>query len=271
MKNYEEIAKRILERRDACLLQQQKRRQIIMRTMTAAGSVCACLVIGAGIYMGINRLPKPQIQPPVTTTTSTVTTTNTSPTDDTATTQTTTAITTHPQQSTFTESTTSTTQSCTTAATLTTQTTTVTAESSVHTETTVSYTMPESTSTPEVTTTAISSGFIEETTASVPVTDSTAVPEGTSTTTTSALPLHRLYDLVMVDDLATFRVTDAEAESWKICKHLPRSIAINNSGFAEEHTIEVRSYGIIGYAPEIMIAVQYNDTDVYYIARYIAE
>ena len=274
MKNYEDIAKRVLERRDACLQQQQKRRQIIMRGMTAAGSLCACLVIGAGIYMGINRLPKPHIQPPVTTTTSTVTTTVTSPTDETITTQTTAAITTQPMQSTFTESTASTTQSCTTATTLTTQTTTVTAESTVHTETTISYIIPEGPSTPEMTTTSISSSSIEETTASVPATGTTTepfVPESTSTTTTTTRPIYQIYDIVTVENLSTYRITGYEIEPLWINRHLPRSFAINSGGTEEEHTIEVQPYGLLDQDPQLVIAVKFDTDDGYYIARKTTE
>lgn len=268
MKNYEDIAKRVLERRDACLQQQQKRRQIIMRGMTAAGSLCACLVIGAGIYMGINRLPKPHTQPPVATTTTTVTTTVTSSTDITA------ATTTQPTQSTSTESTASTTQSCTTATTLTTQTTTVTAESTVHTETTASAAIPEGTSTPEMTTTPISSSSIEETTASVPATGTTTepfVPESTSTTTTTTRPIYQIYDIVTVENLSTYRITGYEIEPLWINRHLPRSFAINSGGTEEEHTIEVQPYGLLDQDPQLVIAVKFDTDDGYYIARKTTE
>ncbi len=262
MKNYDDIAKRILDRRDEALA---LRRTMIMRTVKTAGSVCACLVIGVSLYLGINRLTKPQIDPnpPTTSTTTTSTTTSNTATDITSST----TITTAPSTATATETT-----ATGSATTETTTTLTSTSNTQTCTGTTTTTTLTEiTTTTTECTTTeGIVEGSSDTSSEIECTTTSNSIPELTTTTETATtmVPADYRYRYVQLTyNGYTYETWDRSLREEDLGTMLEVTSATKKDG---SDPLPVEIYEVNGYRVNDAIGVRFVGTDIICLASQVS-
>ncbi len=247
MKNYDDIAKRILERRDETLA---RRRTIIMRTVKTAGSVCACLVIGVSLYLGINRLTKPQIDPNPPSTSTTTTTTTTTATDITGSTTVTTAATT--DTTTTGSGTTETTTTLTSTSGTQTCTATTTTTTSTENTTTSEQETPVTTSENTTTTTECTTSFITEFTT-------------TTEMTTTAVPADYRYRYIQLTyNGYTYQTLDSSLWEDQLGALLEVTSATKRDG---SDPLPVEIYATSSNDTDNWVAVRFIGTDIICLAR----
>ena len=79
MKNYDEIANRVLERRDAYVARQKQKRQLVMKITSVACALVLVALVGVGVWQGAPADTAPMVDAPQTTTPTTAPTKDTGP------------------------------------------------------------------------------------------------------------------------------------------------------------------------------------------------
>ena len=79
LKNYDEIANRVLERRDAYVARQKQKRQLVMKITSVACALVLVALVGVGVWQGAPADTTPMVDAPQTTTPTTAPTKDTGP------------------------------------------------------------------------------------------------------------------------------------------------------------------------------------------------
>lgn len=270
MRDYESIAERVLSRRDVLLAKQRRRHEIFVRCTAVGGSLCACAVIAIGVHLGINRLPKPPIDPSVQSSQADDTTSASTTTTTTTTTTSTTEF-----RTTLTTGTTVTREPITTDHT--TDTTTASQTTTVTTQTTEPFTSEETTTTRFETTTRIeiTTTLRSEITTSFTTTETTTTSETTGYQPNSWAEkgIWALYPTIGYTNsedaespTVIYTATNVIVNVGRIGEHLATVRLTAYDEFGVQHETVAELYSIDGYDVESVIAVRYAGHDAFYIA-----